>query len=240
MNEERNPDNRPEEQKTPEYGASDGFFDAPAEQKPSGVPQTEKGGGKKFRLWQRPEKRQKKYSRSFYIALSAMSCALAVIFLMLGFFSKVLLGTGYIIAEIALMVPLAKRFYGGSLLAYVCTVVLAIVFGAAAQIWDLVPFIIFFGLHPIVNCFQQHWQVNKWLAFAVKAVWFDAALFAAYYIIFGGVFGMQAGQSAFFDFVNKYIWLFIIVVGTAFFVLYDFAMFRAQKLVNFAVSKVKK
>ena len=57
---------------------------------------------------------KKKYSGSFYIALSAMSCALAVIFLLLGFFSDVLLGTGYIFAEIALMVPLAKRSYLGS------------------------------------------------------------------------------------------------------------------------------
>ena len=169
-----------------------------------------------------------------------MSCALAVIFLLLGFFSDVLLGTGYIFAEIALMVPLAKRSYLGSFLAYLGTVILAVVFGAAAQFWNLVPFVIFFGLHPMFNCFQREWQLNSWLALAIKAVWFDAMLFAAYYIIFGGVFGMEPGQSAFFDFVNRYIWLFIIVVGTAFFVFYDYVMFKAQRFVNYAVSKVRK
>ncbi len=235
------------EENTPGYAENNEFFgDAP----PAGgepracPPRPEEGanrGKSRPRLWTRPEKpRGKKYSKSFYVALSAMSCALAVIFLMLGYFSDVLLGTGYILAEIALMVPLAKRSYLGSFLAYLGTVLLAVIFGAAAKFWDLVPFVIFFGLHPMANCFQREWRLSAWLALPVKAVWFDSMLFAAYYVIFGGVFGMEPGQSAFFDVVNDYIWLFILVLGTAFFVFYDYVMFRAQRFVDYAVSKVKK
>lgn len=201
------------------------------------------GAEKKKRapLWQKPDPMPKsKYSRSFRIALSAISCAFAVVFLTLGLLSNVLVATGYIIAEIALMVPLSKRFYLGDFLAYLGTVLLAVLFGAIGQFWNLIPFIMFFGLHPLVNSFQLRYKVNKWLALAVKMVWFDVTLYVMYLIVFGGVLGGSFGQSAFFDFVNNYIWLFIIVLGSLFLWFYDYVMFRAQGFVNMLVAKIKK
>ena len=44
-----------------------------------------------------------KYSRSFEIALSAISCAVAVVLLLIGLFSGYLLASGYLFAMIALM-----------------------------------------------------------------------------------------------------------------------------------------
>ena len=113
---------------------------------------------------------KKKYSHSFEIALSAISCAVAVICLLLGFWSDVLLASGYLFGIIALMVPLSKQFYWGGFLAYVGTVILAIIMGAAVRFWDIVPFIMFFGLHPLINALQVRFKINRWLALAIKTV----------------------------------------------------------------------
>ena len=180
-----------------------------------------------------------KYSRSFEIALSAISCAVAVVLLLVGFWSDVLLATGYLLAMLALMVPLSKQFYRGGALAYLGTVILAIVLGAAARFWDLVPFIMFFGLHPLINSLQIKFNINRWIALAVKAVWFDFTLWVAYLLIFGGVLGGTEG-NAFYDFVNRYIYLFIFVGGTLVFFPYDYLIFKMQITVNKLVYRIRK
>lgn len=90
-----------------------------------------------------------KDSKSFEIALSAVSCALAVIFLLVGTYVRPILATGYIMAEICLMIPLSKDFYSGGALAYIGTCILTVLLGAIGELWLLVPFIMFFGLHPL-------------------------------------------------------------------------------------------
>ena len=183
---------------------------------------------------------QKKYSRSFEIALSAISCAVAVIFLLLGFWSDVLLASGYLFGMVALMVPLSKGFLRGGALAYVGTVILALVMGAAAKFWDLVPFIMFFGLHPLVNALQLRFNINRWIALAVKTVWFDFTLWVAYILIFGGVLGGAAADNSFYQFVNRYIYLIIFVGGTLIFFPYDYLIFKVQITVNKLVYRIKK
>ncbi len=209
------------------------------------LPQEAEGGSakkrRKFRLWSKPlPAPENRYSKSFRIALSGISCALAAIFLSLGFFSGVLIATGFLIAEVALMVPLSKQFILGDFLAYLGTVLIAIIFGAVAQFWSLIPFIMFFGLHPLANCLQIKYSVNRWIALLVKMIWFDVTLYVAYIVVFNGVLGASAGQSAFFDFINEYIWLFIIVIGSLFLWVYDYIMFKVQIWINRLVYRIKK
>lgn len=181
-----------------------------------------------------------KYSRSFEIALSAISCAVAVVLLLVGFWSDILLATGYLFAMLALMVPLSKQFYRGGALAYLGTVILAIVMGAAARFWDLVPFIMFFGLHPLINALQLKFNINKWLALAVKTVWFDFTLWVAYVLIFGGVLGGAQSDNAVYEFINRYIYWFIFVGGTLIFFPYDYLVFKMQVTVNKLVYRIRK
>lgn len=183
---------------------------------------------------------KRKYSRSFEIALSAVSCAVAVICLMVGYWSDILLGTGYVVAMVALMVPLSKQFIRGGFLAYAGTVLLAIIMGAAARFWDLVPFIMFFGLHPLANCLQVKFNINRWIAYAVKAIWFDFTLWVGYILVFNGVLGASYTGSAFFDFLNEYILLFIFVGGTLIFLPYDYLVFKVQGTVNQLVYRIRK
>ena len=183
---------------------------------------------------------KRNYSRSFEVALSAISCAVAVIFLMLGFWSDVLLASGYVLGIAALMVPLSKQFIRGGFLAYAGTVILAIIMGAAARFWDLVPFIMFFGLHPLINCLQIKFNVNRWLALAVKTVWFDFTLWVAYALIFDGVLGGAMADNAVYSFINRYVYWFIFVGGTLVFFPYDYLVFKMQIAVNKMVYRIRK
>lgn len=177
---------------------------------------------------------------SFQIALSGISCAVAVICLSLGILSGYLVATGYMFGVLALMVPLSKDFYIGDFLAYIGTCILTLIMGAAAQFWDLVPFIMFFGLHPLANALQKKYKINKWLAFAVKAVWFDCTLIAAYYIVFHGVVGGDFLPADVKKVINDYIFLFIFTLGTAAFALYDYLIFKCQAAVNAMVRRIRR
>lgn len=184
--------------------------------------------------------KDKKRPDSFQIAISGISCAVAVIFLSLGIISRFFVATGYTLGIIALMVPLSKDFYLGDFLAFLGTCILTLVFGVAAGFWDLVPFIMFFGLHPLVNALQKKFKVNKWLAFIIKALWFDGTVIVAYFIVFGGIIGGALLPEEVYSVVNDYIYLFIFTLGTAFFIFYDYLIFKCQTAVNIIVKKIKK
>lgn len=181
---------------------------------------------------------KKKYSKSFQITLSALSCAVAVIFLYLGLINTYLLATGYFMGAVALMLPLAKQFYVGDALAFLGTCILTIVLGAIGMGWRLVPFAMFFGLHPLVNALQLRFKINRWLALAVKAVWFDFTLWVMYILVFGSSVGNPAWE--WYEVVNRYVLAFIFVGGSLLFWLYDYLMFRCQMAVNALVYRIRK
>lgn len=183
---------------------------------------------------------KRKYSKSFEIALSAISCAAASIFLSLGFFSGILLATGYLFGIIALMIPLSKQFYVGGFLAYIGTCVLTILFGAIGKFWDILPFITFFGFHPLVNALQVRYKVNKWLALVLKAILFDFTIWLAYVVIFDGVFGGSFLPPTVTEFINAYALYFIFIGGTLIFILYDFFIFKCQGWVNALVARIRR
>lgn len=167
---------------------------------------------------------------SYEIALSALACAIATIFLTIGVYSEILLFTGYLLACVALMLPLAKQSYRGFALAYVASCLLSFIFNAG-RFWDLLPFVMFFGLHPLVNELQLKIKINRWIACAVKALWFDVTM----YIIWRFVFGMTTNVP-FLNSSNVF-WI-ILVVGSAFFVLYDYLMYKWRAVVNGVVRRV--
>ncbi|MGN0804408.1 MAG: hypothetical protein ACI4MS_03390 [Candidatus Coproplasma sp.] len=181
-----------------------------------------------------------KNNKSFEIALSGIACAIALIFLSLGVLSGWLLATGYCIGIIALMLPLTKKFYKGCLFAYIGTCILTVVMGAVARFWNIVPFVMFFGLHPLVNAIQKKNNFNRYIAFILKALWFDATLIAGYYLVYGGVLGGSLFPDYIYQTVNKYIYLLIFTVGTLIFLLYDFLIFRLQKAMDCLMLRIKK
>ena len=168
---------------------------------------------------------------SHEIALSALACAIATIFLTIGVYSEILLFTGYLLASVALMLPLAKQSIRGYLLAYIATCLLSLLFNIG-RFFDLLPFIAFFGLHPLINELQLKIKINKWLACGIKALWFDGAM----YLVWRFIFSMTTSIS----FVDKYFIPILLVVGTLFFVFYDYVSYKARAVVNTTVSRIIK
>lgn len=181
----------------------------------------------------------KKNSPTFEIALSGISCAVAAGALALGLLSGYLVATGYLVGIVALMIPLSKQFFKGGFLAYVGTCILAVVLGAAVKFWDLVPFAMFFGLHPLLNALQIRFKINKWLALAIKTVWFDCTLIAGYFLIYvvGGI-SLPAEIEAIINGWRLYVIIF--TLGSAIFFVYDYLMFKIQIAVNTLVFRIIK
>ncbi len=180
----------------------------------------------------------KKRPGAFEVTLSALACAIAVVFLYLGTFNSYMLFIGYFVAEVALMLPLSKNFYGGCALAYIGCVLLTLILGAVSRVWVLVPFIVFFGLHPLANALQLRFKINRWLALLIKIVWFDLTCWLALYVVFGGTLGDTSVEL--FEILNKYLWAVIIVGGSVFAFVYDYFMFMCQTMVNSLVFRIKK
>ena len=163
------------------------------------------------------------------IALAAMSCAISTILLTVGLYSEILLFTGYLLGCIALMLPLAKHSYRGYVLSYMATSILTLIFGLA-KFLDVLPFIMFFGLHPIVNELQLKTKINRWLACGIKALWFDGTM----YVVWRFVFEMTTTISL----IDAYIIPVLLIFGTAFFVFYDYTTYRCRAVVNRTIDRL--
>ena len=166
---------------------------------------------------------------AYEIALSALSSAIATVCLTIGVYSAILLFTGYLLACIALMMPLAKKSYIGFTLAYLSTCILALIFNAS-RFFDLLPFMMFFGLHPLVNELQLRTKINRWVACAVKALWFDLTM----YVIWRFVFGMTTTITI----LDEYMLPLILVGGSIFFVFYDYTLYKWRYAVNTLVKRI--
>ena len=168
---------------------------------------------------------------AYEIALSSLSCAIATLALIIGTYSAVLLFTGYLLACIALMLPLAKQSYVGYTLSYIATCLLSLMFNIAS-FFDLLPFILFFGLHPLVNELQLKTKINCWVACGIKALWFDGTM----YLVWRFVFGMTSTITL----VDEYIVPIILIFGTAFFIFYDYIIYKWRIAVNVLVKRITK
>ncbi len=175
----------------------------------------------------------KKPSKSFEIALSAIACAVAAGFLMLGSLTSFLLATGCLIGTYAIMLPLSKDFVWGSLLAFLGASLLAL----PLCLWQIIPFAVFFGLHPVVNYLQKKHvkrAVFHGLCFLGKAAWFDGAMLLSWYVL-----SAMAG-FIFPTWLNDFIYLVIFLGGTVFFAVYDYLIFLCQRSVNAIVRRIRR
>lgn len=168
---------------------------------------------------------------TYDIALSALACAIAVLFQVVGAYSELLLFTGYLLSAVALMLPLARKSYKGYALAYLGTCFLSLIF-ASARFWDVIPFIIFFGLHPLVNELQLRTRINTWVACFAKALWFDLTMYLMWTFLLD--------TTTVNPLIGQYILPIILLFGTAFFVFYDYTLYRARMIVNNLASRFLK
>lgn len=177
----------------------------------------------------------KRPSKSFEIALSAIACAVAAVLLTLAFYVNFLLGLAYILSVFALMVPLAKDFLWGSVLAFLGSVLLATLFTGFAGFWITVPYLAFFGLHPIANYLQKKYVTKtpiKVVCLLAKTAWFDGVCLLSYFVL------TKLAGIVFPAFISEYVYLVIFLAGTVLFIVYDVMIFLCQRSINRIVKRI--
>lgn len=181
----------------------------------------------------------KKQSRSFEIALSAIACAVGALALTMGSYVRFLLAAGYLIAVFAFMVPLAKGKIFGFFLAYAGSVILALLFtGFVLGVMQILPFIVFFGLHPLANYLQKKYVRKPLLhgaLYLVKAAWFDLSLWLAW-IVLEEFLGLH--ELTWYPYVENSFFVILFVGGTLFFAVYDYMIFLCQRATDAIIRRI--
>ncbi len=169
--------------------------------------------------------------RSGLIALSAVATAFSVILLTLGAYVAVLDYSCIFMASLCVMLPLSKQSKKAALLTYIATSLLSAVFIGGR--WAvLLPYVLFFGLHPIANYLLAEKKVNKILAVAIKDVWFVGTLLLVN-ALFVDFFAFET------EWAQKYIVWILAIGGGLGFIVYDFCACRFQRAIDLIVKKLK-
>ncbi len=164
------------------------------------------------------------------IALSALSTAFALIFIIIGAYFPTFDVSCLFMASLMVMLPLSKNSLKGALLCYGAVLILSFVF-TLGHFEICIAFGLFFGLHPIVNYLQLTKFKKVWLLTILKTLWFLIVAFILFYIL-----KMFIVEN---EFLNKFLPLVIILGGSLFFIVYDYAMLRFQKSLKILIEKLK-
>ena len=164
-------------------------------------------------------------NKSKEIAISGISTALAVSFVMLACYIEPMTITFYVLSAISMMLPLTKGSTRGAVLSCVATIILTM---SIATIKAL-PFAIFFGPYTIIAVLTD--KKFKWyLTLPIKIGWFNLVLYLLYLVT--GVLIINFEELGF----TLEYWA-IALIGTALFVLYDLLMQQVYKALMIMVKK---
>ena len=90
----------------------------------------------------------------------------------------------------------------------------------------------FFGLHPLLNELQLKYKINKYLALCIKALWFDVAMFITWKVVFAITTNIPI--------VDTYILPIILVLGSIFFIWYDYVVFAWRVVIQRIIKRIIK
>ncbi len=165
------------------------------------------------------------------IALAGVTSALSVMILALGAYIEVFDLSCLFIASLLIMLPLTKDSFKTAILCYLAVSILSLIFTISTGRFSItILYVAFFGLYPIVLRFEEKKNVNKYLIYPFKAVWFILTCFLLYFVF--KVFVLTN------EMYEKYIVAIIIVGGLFLFVIFDYMMKRFQKLTNQIVKRL--
>ena len=163
------------------------------------------------------------------IAVSAVSTALGVVFIVIGAYFQTFDLSALFMASLTVTLPLSKNSVKGSILTYLATAILSFLF-ATSRFYLPLLYLLFFGLHPILNYFQFKDGKNRWYFFIIKGVLFVGA---CYLMCF--VFSMFTFEN---QFVIDILPILVFVLGTLFYIVYDFVIIRFQKMSNSIIKRL--
>lgn len=172
------------------------------------------------------------------IALSAISSAFVALFLTIGAYFEVADVFMLAVSTVALMLPLYRKSYVGSFLAYLVGGALAFLLsGMGIQKFIYMAYFAFAGAYPVVNALFKRFNVNKYVAHAIKCVWCIGAFYFVYWICVY-VFGLNPGNI--WEWVDRNIWYILGVVAVVFYLMFDFCVNRMQGFIDRYLSRIVK
>ena len=163
------------------------------------------------------------------ITISAVATALSVVLLIVGTFFPTFDLSCVFLCSIIIMLPLYKKTITGAFLSFIATSILASVL-TFFRFNIIIPYVCFFGIHPIINEIQLVKKWNKWIMLLIKTIWFVGALFLMYF--FTDIF------VDFSDKIQKIIYYVLIIGGALFFIIYDEAIFYFRRTLEKVLKRI--
>lgn len=163
------------------------------------------------------------------IAVSALSTALAIVFLTIGAYFQSFDLSALFMASLMMTIPLAKGSKKGFWLSYLSTAILAFVF-AISRFYLALLFLLFFGVHPFINYIQEKSGKKLWFLFIIKGVWFIGVCYLMCY-----AFNMFVAPN---EIINKILPWFILVFGACCYIVYDFVIFKFQRMMSQVIQRL--
>lgn len=166
------------------------------------------------------------------IALSGISCALALISVVGSMFVEFMTLTFAVLAAVFVSMPFTQKYWVGGIISYVATSIFAFLIGNI----NALPFILFFGAYAVVQwgIEQKLYPLikNKILRYSVGYT-IKLAYFEAIIAIFWFLFNSLIPTLTIFGKAIKLTYIIIALAGIPLFLLYDVMMHLLFK--NFAV-----
>lgn len=177
--------------------------------------------------------------KSYVIALSGISCALALICVVGAIYVEFMNLTFAVLAAIFVSMPLTQKSWVGGILSYISTSIFAFLIGNIRAL----PFILFFGAYAIIQWFieQKLYPIIKnniakySVGYVLKLGYFEAVI-AIYWFLFNTLIP----TLVIFGKTIKLTYLIIALAGIPIFLLYDLMMHLVFKNFTFIINKVIK
>lgn len=159
-----------------------------------------------------------KRKSTFIITLSGISAALALVFIVLSFYSPVAKLSFVVLAEVCLLLPLCVRSVWGTLFAYLAAGAIGI---ACTSPLGVVPFALLFGIHAVLLGIGNRYLPRRWyISLPIKIIVFNAGLYGVFTL-----YGLGTTINNLFNAlsIQPAYWA-IALVGSVLWVAYDFLL----------------
>ena len=162
---------------------------------------------------------------SSVIALSGISTALAIVFVVMAVYIEPMTLSFYVLSAIATMLPITKGSYKGAMLSCIATIILSVSIATVKAL----PFAIFFGPYTIVALVLSK-KLKWYFAYPIKLIWFNLVLYILYLVV--GLVVIDFSQLGF----ELEYWT-IALVGSVLFLVYDYMMQYIFRVLKYLVDK---
>ena len=167
---------------------------------------------------------------SYKVALAGITAALSMVFITVAYFASFMSLPFLALASMCLLIPLSKKLYVYAGLCGISVALLSLLYPASI-FTILIPYAIFFSIHPILTVILSNVKLNKIIASVIKQVFFNAALVSIYFIVKGIV--------VFPEFVEKNL-IWVVIIANLFFYFYDDLFLRLSVRLDKYISKIIK